>query len=198
MGGKDLLFYLSLIENDVQKKLFEDIYHSYRKQMFFLARKILNNDTDAEDVVQDVFYKIAVKHMPTVESIENSEDLRNYLLKATKNTALNMKKKSERSFAVTEKTSKLHTEKSKGLSDDEFLAELCNKITYDKLLDTMMNMSDTYKEVLYYHFVLGMTAKETAGYLDRKVSTVKKQIVRGKKMLIEQVEKEGLEYANKP
>ena len=166
--------------------------------MFFLARKILNNDTDAEDVVQDVFYKIAVKHMPTVESIENSEDLRNYLLKATKNTALNMKKKNGCDFAASEKTSKLHIEKSKDLSEEEFVTELCNKITYDKLLDTMMNMSDTYKEVLYYHFVLGMTAKETADYLSRKVSTVKKQLVRGKKLLTEQAEKEGLEYANKP
>lgn len=191
-----LLFYLNLIEDEIQKRKFEDIYYEYRFQMFFLAQKILKNDADAEDVVHDVFMKIAVKHMPTVESIEDSEDLRNYLLKATKNTALNMKKKKERSFNVAEKIREMHIEKNKNLLDKEFVTELCNKMTYDKLLDTMMNMSDTYKEVLYYHFVLGMTAKETAEFLDRKVSTVKKQIVRGKKLLLEQAEKEGFEYAN--
>ena len=87
-----LALYLAFLdEND--KQLFERIYYTYRKQMLVVARTILQNESDSEDAVHEVFLKIATKHMGIIKSIELETDIRNYLLKATKNTALNIKKK---------------------------------------------------------------------------------------------------------
>ena len=48
-----------------------------------------------------------------------------------------------------------------------------------------------YREVLYYHFVLGLTVPEVAKGLDLKLATAKQRLVRGKKALLDAIEKEG-------
>ena len=57
-----LALYLAYLDDDNDKKLFEDIFVSYRKQMVTFAISILGNENDAQDVVSDVFLKIAQKY----------------------------------------------------------------------------------------------------------------------------------------
>lgn len=84
-----LALYLAYLDDDNDKRLFEKIYNSYKKQMVTLVVSILNNNDDAEDTVGDVFLRIAQKNFDVVRGIKNDIDLRNYLLKATKNTSIN-------------------------------------------------------------------------------------------------------------
>ena len=177
-----LTLYLSLIENEEEKKQFEKIYLSYRKQMITLAVSILNNESDAEDVVHDVFLAIASKHMPTILSIKNEKDLRNYILKSTKNTALNLLKKRKILFPVESIVFDCDTNAL--CTDDMFLEVLCQKEEYLSVLDGMNKLNEKYREVLYYHFVLGMSLKEISTNLGRTIPTIKKQITRGKQMLL--------------
>ena len=65
-----LAFYMSFIDDESHRRLFEEIYINYRKQMFLVARSVLGNDSDAEDIVHDVFLKIAKKHMAILRSHE--------------------------------------------------------------------------------------------------------------------------------
>lgn len=58
-----LALYMSFIDDESQRRLFEEIYLNYRKQMLLVARSVLGSDTDAEDVVHDVFLKIAKIHV---------------------------------------------------------------------------------------------------------------------------------------
>lgn len=55
-----------------------------------MALSILHQKEDAEDAVSKVFLRIAEKNWNVVRDIKSDIDLRNYLLKATKNTSLNM------------------------------------------------------------------------------------------------------------
>ena len=48
-----LALYMSFIDDESQRRLFEEIYLNYRKQMLLVARSVLGSDTDAEDVVHD-------------------------------------------------------------------------------------------------------------------------------------------------
>ena len=97
-----LLIYMSFIDDESHRRLFEEIYLSYRKQMFLVARTVLKNDSDAEDIVHDVFLRIAKKYMAKISTIENETDLRNYLLKATKNAALDHLRKHRHERVRTE------------------------------------------------------------------------------------------------
>ena len=91
-----LALYLAYLDDESDKKLFEEIYLSHRKQMIILAITILGSEDDAQDAVGDVFLRIAQKNWDTVKQIKNNTDIRNYLLKATKNTALNKIKATKR------------------------------------------------------------------------------------------------------
>lgn len=182
------MIYLNPPDVPEDKALLETLYHTYRKQMFCLARSILHDDMAAEDAVQDVFLRIAARHLPVIRKIACPEDLRNYLLKATKNTALNTLKSKRR-----EQAARISLADTEEISDEAFLERICARAEYDAVVRAIGAMDEIYRDVLYYHFVMELSVSEVAVALERKQSTVKKQLVRGKKLLLEQLEpsKEG-------
>ncbi len=182
-----LALYMSFIDDEAHRRLFEEIYLNYRKQMLLVARSVLGSDTDAEDVVHDVFLKIAKKHMSRISKIENSIDLRNYLLKATKNTALDHLRKRRHEKAILDTVNEKNLKKDAKMADDELVDKICSGIEYERVVTAIASMDGIYQEALYYHFVLEMSVPEVAKLLDCKVSTVKQRLVRGKKLLHKQL-----------
>lgn len=177
-----LVLYLTYIDDEKDKKKFEKIYHTYRKQMAYVAMAIVHNETDVEDIVHDVFLNVATKHLDTINHISDQIDLRNYMLKATKNTALNWRNKRNRLVyaedVVNVKTTVLD------LSDDKFVEYLCEQIEYNRVVEAIRELEPKYRDVLYHHFVMEVPVPELAKYLNQTLSATKKQLVRGKKKLL--------------
>ncbi len=148
--------------------------------MFHMANSILKNEQDAEDIVHDVFCKIASSHMDTITNAKKEEDIRNYLLKSVKHASISATRKRKVRSDYEEKQKKDKSE----LSDNEFLDKLCNSLDSEKLMKAMDSLDEKYREVLYYHLVVGLSTFEMAKMLDRKQSTVQKQIARGKNLLV--------------
>lgn len=179
-----LVFYLSLIDDEIQRIKFEEISTTYRMQMVHLAKSFLHNEADAEDVVHDVFLRIATKHMKFIQGLSNPEDIRNYLLKATKNTALNELKRKGRSHISIESVSEGDLEETPDLADDSFIELLCTKAEYDTVVQALLSMDEPYRDIMYYHFVLELSVPDAGKRLGRNTATAKKQLVRGKKLLL--------------
>lgn len=188
-----LALYLAYLDDANDQRLFEDIYYSYRKQMVTLALSILGKKEDAEDAVSKVFVRIAEKNWDVVRGIKSDTDLRNYLLKATKNTSLNMIKARKKENVSLDTISEYYLEGIEELSDDSFLEVICNRVEAEKVKKTILQMNEKYRYVLYYHFVMGLTVPETAKSLNQTVAATKKQLVRGKKMLLKMLGIEGVE-----
>lgn len=186
-----LLLYLNLIDDEQQRIEFEEIYTTYRKQMILLAKSFLHNDADAEDVVHDVFLRIATKHMKFIQGLHDPEDVRNYLLKATKNTALNELKRKGRSTLSIETLSDSELDNARELSDAAFIELLCAKADYEKVVQALLSMREPYRDILYYHFVLELSVPEAAKRLGRSTAAAKQQLVRGKKLLLSKLELGG-------
>ncbi len=189
-----LAFYLSLIENETEKSKFEEIYYTYRKQMFSLADSILNNKHDAEDAVHDVFYSVASAYMDVINNAETETDIRNYLLKSVKNASISMiRKRKVRADYQDEFIANISVP-----DDEKFIDEICLKLDCADVTEAMNSLDDKYREVLYYHFVLDLTIPETAKILGRKANTVQKQLVRGKSLLLDKIAcKGGMQNADK-
>ena len=113
--------------------------------------------------------------------------MRNYLLIATKNTALNNIKKNKKSISLDDPT--LIDNDRIDISDDYFIDTVCSQNDYAAIVNVIREMDETYRDVLYYHFVLEMTVSQVAKNLRRPESTVKKQLVRGKKILLKKLGK---------
>lgn len=173
---------MSFIDDDNDKSKFEIIYYSYRKRMLFMADSVLHNKEDAEDVVHDTFIKIA----RNIKSIgePNSAEALSYVLKATKNTAINLLNKNKNHSTV-------NIDDIDKISDEDFLDKLNISNEYKKVVDAICKLEDKYKDVMFYHFVQEMKVNEIADLLGIKKSTVKQQLVRGKKLLLQTINTES-------
>lgn len=182
-----LIFFMSLIDDSYYREKFEEIYVLYKNQMFYMARGIVKNDDEAEDVVHTVFLKIAQNHIKTVAGINNPTDLRNYLLTAVKNTALNSIKSRNRLIMLEDV---FYRDEDEFANDGEFVEYIMTRYEYEKVLDVIGGLNETYRDVLYLYFVLEMSVNEISIQLNRRVGTVKKQITRGKKIIVRKLEGE--------
>ena len=186
-----LALYLAYLDDDNDQKLFEDMFLSYRKQMVTFAVTILGNEDDAQDAVGDVFLRIAQKNWDVVRDIKNETDLRNYLLKATKNTSLNKIKTKKKENVSLDTIIEYDMEGIEDLSDDTFLEVICNKYEYDKVVQAIKLLNEKYRDAMYCHYVMEMTVLQTAKSLNQTLSATKQQLVRGKKMLLSLLGKKG-------
>ena len=180
-----LTLFLAYLDTDSDKQLFETIYLAYRKQMAALAFTLLHNKSDAEDVVSEVFLRIAQNNWDTVRNITDQNDLRNYLLKAAKNESLNKIKAKTKENVFLDTVTEHNTAGLEGLADDTFLETICNRADYDRVITAIRSLDQKYRDVLYYHFVLELTVPQTAKQLGQTLVTTKQQLRRGKKQLLE-------------
>ena len=63
---------------------------------------------------------------------------------------------------------------------------------FNNVVAAIQKLPDKYKDVLNLHYINNFTVKETASLLSRKASTIKKQITRGKKLLVKHLQEEGI------
>lgn len=175
-----LPFYLGVISDEAQRRKFEQVYRVHRQAMFCQA--ILHNEADAEDAVHAVFLRIAARHMDLLSALEDPEDIRNYLLKAVKNTALNEQKRMDRREVSLEEAPELKA--ISDLKDGDFLGRVTRRAQEVPVLAAIEALDPIYRDVLYDRFVLDMKAPEIAKLLGLTVSAVKKRLIRGKKLFL--------------
>ena len=177
-----LPFFLALLNEETDRRLFEQIYMNHRKQMFAVARSYLQNDADAEDAVHDVFLRVASSCWDSVRKIENEADLRAYLLKAVKYTSLNvLDRRARRDLSLEDAFSAQEPQTRTG---DETFAAACANIDEARLLAAIESLPERYRDALYCRFVLQLTAAQTARAMGQSLAATKKQIQRGKQKLL--------------
>lgn len=183
-----LIFYLTFIDDFEDRKLFENLFNTYRKQMVYMAISIIHNKDDAEDIVHDVFLNIAQRHMSIIKNIKNDKDMRSYLLKATKNKALNRIRDRKKDNVCIDSILEFS---NVNITDSEFIDKICDESEYEHVLTAIESLDSIYRNSLYYHFVLEIPIQEVSKILNQSISTTKKQLVRGKKRLLALLETKG-------
>lgn len=165
--------------DESNKNKFENLYYKYRNILFTYIVKIVSNSVEAEDILQESFIKIA-KNIKAVGDIDSKETL-SFLIVIAKNTAYDFLRRHSGYKEVS-------IEDIKELAEDDMMIEkLVGKLQYDKIISAIRNIRSPYNEVLYFHYVKDYSVKHTAHLLERRNETVKMQLVRGKKLLVEKL-----------
>lgn len=186
-----LAFYISLVDDQEQQRVLETVYNNYKKQMLCIAMSVLKSKEDAEDAVHNVFLTIAQRQMDTVCQITNAVDLRNYLLKATKNVCLNMLR-SRKKITDLPETELCALGKTRAVpSDEDFWQLICSRAEAEQVTKAIQKLPDIYRWALYYHFVLELTVPQMARASDLKTKAVETRLYRGKKLLLEALDTTG-------
>ena len=150
---------------------FDQLFSAYHRQMLFVALRILGNQTDAEDAVQNALLKLyrLRNRIP-----EDPRVCRAYVLTAAKHAALDLKEQERRTVNIDNLV----------LADKE---ELFDKIAAsedrERLMEAIHALPDLYRDVLMLRYVRELSVKEIAQLLNRKEWAVRKQLARGKAMI---------------
>ena len=174
-----LAILLAALESEADKQKFTDIYEQYHPQMEQTALRILKNQHDAEDAVQNAFMQI-IRHFEKIDEIP-CEKLPFWIVCIVKNEAVTILRKNQRTVQLE--------------NWDSFAADAESVTDYLELVQLFSRLPETYRAVLEMRLLLGYTGKEIARHLALSESAVNTRIFRGRALLREIAEKEGAERA---
>ncbi len=171
-----LTFFLVALESDEDKRRFAAIYEQYHEQMERVALRILREQHDAEDTVQNAFLQI-IRHFEKTFEIPG-EELPFWIISIVKNEALMI-------LRTRRKTAPLEEWNGFEKSADDVSG-------YNELVELFRNLPETYRAVLEMKILIGYTDKEIAKRLDISETAVSSRASRGRKLLRKLLEKEGI------
>lgn len=171
-----MIVYMQLIESDEDKSKFEQIYLKYRNLMFYVARKILNNQQDAEDAVHQAFVSI-IENLEKISDV-GSPKTRSYIVIIVERKAIDLIRKNEKIISMESIDAAAGIEIS--LPDDGSIS------------NAFANLPARYREVLLLHYDNGYSTKEIAQMFQMKRPAVQKLLWRAKNALQELLDKEGV------
>lgn len=151
----------------------DSIVRQYSKMLFKICLVILCNEQDAEDAVQDTFFKYFRK-APAFDSVEHEKA---WLITVASNICKNMRR-----FKAMHKQ----------LNIDE-LYDYYETHKDATLLEALMLLPDKYKTVLLLYHVEDYKVNEIAQILTISPSAVKMRLQKGRKLLKEKYREENAE-----
>lgn len=184
-----LLFYLNLLDTAEEKDKFTALYEKHRLIMLYTANNVLKDEYKAEDAVHEAFMRV-MKNLHKISAVDCPQTKR-FMVTIVRNVSLSMLKSSSYGKIEIPDDEAVETSESGFSLDDECLS----KISFEVIVNEIMSLPDKYKDVLYLDCVMEMSSGEIAELLSIPNETTKKRIQRGKKILIEKLEKEGIVYA---
>lgn len=170
-----LTFFLAALESENDRRSFAALYEQYHVKMETIAIKILKEQKDAEDAVQNACVQI-IRHYEKISEI-SCEDLPFWIISIVKNESLAILRKKRRTVS---------------LEDWEVIDKQASDIVkYNELVALFAQLPDTYRAVLEMKFLAGYTDKEISKKLGISETAVSTRASRGRTLLRRIAEKEG-------
>lgn len=172
-----LLYFLAALESDADRQAFASIYDQYHAKMENTAMRILKNQGDAEDAVQNAFMQV-IRHFERIYQIP-CENLPFWLISIVKNEAYMILRKNKRVVPLEDWSA--FSRRAADVSD------------YAALVELFSELPDTYRQVLEMKILLGYTDMEISEHLGITKTAVSTRASRGRQLLKEILEKEGFQ-----
>lgn len=161
---------------------FKEIYDRYHAQLYFIARRYLENDSLAKDAVQDIFLKFWSKR----EELDESLSIKGFLFTMMKNHVLDMLRKRDTRKKTRERFKMLTEYNSHRCTTEE-------KVVYTEYEDltrqALNQLSPAVREVFEMRNFKGFSNSEIAKKNDVSVNTVKTQFYLGSKYIRDYLKK---------
>jgi len=164
------------------------IVKANNQRLYRLARSILRDDSEAEDVVQDTYIKLFTH----LGEFRGESSLSTWLSRIAINEALGRVRK-RRAVALTEKAEAASARiipfplAADPDNPEKNMAQREIQSVVERSID---ELPDTFRTVFVARVMEGMTVEATAELLDLHVVTVKTRLHRARKMLRDSVERQ--------
>ena len=141
----------------------EDLYEKYGKLLFRVSYAILCSREDAEDAVQEVFYKYLVKQ-PVFRDADHEQA---WFLRVASNQSKDMLRRRKIRTTVT----------LEEIEEYEIAPEQAT------ILQDLFSLPEKYKMVMILHYLEDLSVQDIARSQDLSLSAVKMRLARGREML---------------
>ncbi len=179
-----MLFYLSLIDVESDQTEFEQIYRQYEEPIFRKILYIVHNQQDAEDVMQEVWIKVA-KNISVFRDMSDAVAF-SYIMKMATNQAISFfRKQNKNEISLAE-------EDLDDIVCDDALFAACDGVDIEEITACFAELPAIYRDILSLYFFNEHTTSQIARLLGMKDSTVSSRLNRGRKLLIKLLERRGI------
>ena len=160
---------------------FDQVYELYSHKLFSFIFKILKNEAEADDIVQEVFVKI----WESRDKLGDYRLLNSYIFTIAYNNSINLIRKRINNYKYLEqlKNSSIVQSSPSSISEIEF-NEL--NIQVEKLI---ANLPDRQKQVYLLHREKGLTYPEIAEKLGLSKNTIENHMAKALKYLRQNMDK---------
>ena len=179
-----MLLYLSMIDSESDQTEFERIYRKYEEPIFRKILYILHNQQDTEDVMQEVWIKVA-KNISVFRDM-NDTVIFSYIMKIANNQTMSFfRKQNQNEVSMTD-------EEVDEIVCDDALFTACERVEIEEITACFAELPAISRDVLSFYFFHGNTTSQIAHLLGMKDSTVSSRLNRGRKLLIRLLERRGI------
>ena len=166
---------LAMLETEQDQRRFMRLFEAHEKKLYGVVLQILGDQTQAEDAAQQAWLKL-VQSWDRVSALPWGET-EGYAVTVAKNCAMDILRTERRTTAFPE--------------DWDPPAPEDHQDEYDYLVSLIRALPESYRRILELKCVEEESNQEIARRMGLKESTVSMRVLRGRKMLRDQLEKEG-------
>jgi len=147
------------------KDAFARLIHTYKYSMYRLAKSMVSNQEDAEDIVSESIIRAYIK----IHTLKRNDIFKSWLLKIVINESYHFLRKNSKVIPLKE----------------EDLKKQSYEDTYndDELSKAINTLEDNHRIVTYLFYYEDMSLNDIAKLLDIPVGTVKSRLSRAKEKL---------------
>ncbi len=159
----------------------EQLYRQYYKAMYNVSFRLLNNQVEAEDVMQEAFLTAFLK----IHGYRGTVSFGSWLKRIVINKSIDMLRMQKMQLEEIDENTRTETEWETGYEDDE----QDTSAAILKIKEVIKTLPDGFRVVLSLFFFEGYDHGEIAQILGITESTSRSQLVRAKKRLVELLNK---------
>lgn len=149
-----LVFYLSMLDEEVDKRNFERIYLKYHDDILRRTYNILRNDEDVKDAMQETWFSV-LKSMSLFRD-KDEGSIRAYIMSIARNQSISILRKKRKEADLFSDIESVE------LIDDADLFEICEIEGVSRVMECINMLSETQKDVIIMYYLYHRSIKEIA------------------------------------
>ncbi len=158
-------FILSTIENEEQRNELQIFYAENYKRLIYIALQKVNDESTAEDVIQEVFSDIADK--PEIFFNVPKAERNSFVDILVRNTAIGTFKKERNRTSKLEELDEELADESVRIEDDLFA-----KVIREELVNYILTLPERQRTVYKLRVITGLSISDIATQLEVSTETV--------------------------
>ena len=177
--------YLLLLDTEQERKFFKELYREHKNEMYYIALKILNNESDAEDMVHETFLTLTENMTKMMDNPPQKNW--NYILTILKHKCYNLYKKKK--WEIDDET---ELENMKDVFSEKLDDRMERLEKKELILKVIKGMKQSYQEVLLLQYYHEMDIEEIAKVLGETQDNIRHISMRAKRKMQKILEKYGV------